>query len=69
MLFRILQILHSTVYLSIIYLFAGAYAPARKLSTNLHSIANCMVCLAKKKWSTWWWPVEGPKHVVERSYI
>jgi len=25
--------------------------------------------LQRKNWSTWRWPVEGPKHVVERSYV
>jgi len=25
--------------------------------------------LQRKKWSTWRWPMEGPKHVVERSYV
>ena len=25
--------------------------------------------MQRKKWSTWRWPVEGPKHVVERSYV
>jgi len=26
-----------------------------------------MVRLVNKEWSTWRWPVEGPKHVVDRS--
>jgi len=44
----------------------------------LHSFARQTIQLAllivwfalqRNKWSTWRWPVEGPKHFVERSYV
>jgi len=39
------------------------------VNNNNKALLTIWFALQRKKLSTWRWPVEGPKHVIERSYV
>jgi len=45
------------------------YVTRDLVGNNNTTLIVVWFALQRIKWSTWRWSMEGPKHVVERSYV